>query len=129
MNSSLYRGTGGRWGGKLRGMPVLLITVPGRKTGVKHTNPVVYLEDDGRYVVTGSAGGSAAEPQWFRNLRRSDEAEIEVGRQRLAVSVEIPEGARRDLLWQQLVARAPFFANYQAKVTRQIPLAVLTPKA
>jgi F420H(2)-dependent quinone reductase len=49
--------------GKVRGMPVLLITVTGRKTGAKHTTPVLYLEDDGKYVVTGSGAGSAKEPQ------------------------------------------------------------------
>ena len=87
VNRRLYRASGGRLMGKLRGMPVLLITVAGRKTGTMHTNPVMYLEDDGRYVVTGSGGGSAAEPQWFKNLRSTHEAEIEIGRRKLAVSV------------------------------------------
>jgi F420H(2)-dependent quinone reductase len=105
-----------------------LITVPGRKTGAKHTNPVLYLEDDGKFVVTGSGAGSAKEPQWFKNLRRADEAEIEVGRRHLPVSVEVAEGSQRDLLWQRLLVRAPFFADYQHKVERQIPMAVLTPK-
>ncbi len=128
MSNGLYRVSGGRLMGKVRGMPVLLITVAGRKTGDKHTNPVLYLEDDGKYVVTGSAGGSAKEPQWFKNLRRTDQAEIEVGRRHLPVSVEVTEGAEREVLWQQLLVRAPFFADYQQKVERQIPMAVLTPK-
>jgi F420H(2)-dependent quinone reductase len=129
MSNDLYRVSGGRLMGKVRGMPVLLITVAGRKTGDKHTNPVLYLDDDGKYVVTGSAGGSAEEPQWFKNLRRTDQAEIEVGRRHLPVSVEVTEGAEREVLWQRLLVRAPFFADYQKKVERQIPMAVLTPKA
>jgi deazaflavin-dependent oxidoreductase (nitroreductase family) len=115
--------------GKVRGMPVLLITVAGRKTGAKHTNPVLYLEDNGKYVVAGSGAGSAKEPQWFKNLRRADEAEIEVGRRRFAVGIEVVDGVQRDVLWQQLLVHAPFFADYQRKVERQIPMAVLTPKA
>lgn len=128
MSNGLYRVSGGRLMGKVRGIPVLLITVAGRKTGDKHTNPVLYLEDDGTYVVTGSGAGSTQEPQWFKNLRRTDQAEIEVGRRHLPVSVEIAEGAEREVLWQRLLVRAPFFADYQKKVERQIPMAVLTPK-
>jgi F420H(2)-dependent quinone reductase len=128
MSNGLYRVSGGRLMGKVRGIPVLLITVAGRKTGDKHTNPVLYLEDDGKYVVTGSGAGSTQEPQWFKNLRRTDQAEIEVGRRHLPVSVGIAEGAEREVLWQRLLVRAPFFADYQKKVERQIPMAVLTPK-
>jgi hypothetical protein len=54
LNNSLHRASGGRVMGQLRGVPVLLITVAGRKTGVKHSNPVLHLEDDGRFVMTGS---------------------------------------------------------------------------
>ena len=128
LNSGLYRASGGRLMGKLRGTPVLLITVAGRKTGINRTNPVMYLEDDGRYVVTGSGAGSAADPQWFKNLRSSHEAEIEIGRRKLAVSVSVAAGEQRDILWNKLVARAPFFADYQKKVERQIPMAILMPK-
>ena len=128
MSNGLYRVSGGRLMGKVRGIPVLLITVAGRKTGDRHTNPVLYLEDDGKYVVTGSGAGSTQEPQWFKNLRRTDQAEVEVGRRHLPVSVEIAEGAEREVLWQRLLVRAPFFADYQKKVERQIPMAVLTPK-
>lgn len=129
LNNRLYRASGGRIGGKIRGMPALLITVAGRKTGTRHTNPVVYFKDEGRYVVTGSGGGSATEPQWFTNLRHTDEAEIEVGRQRLAVNVAIATDAQRSGLWQTLLLHGPFFADYQAKVERQIPMAILTPHA
>jgi F420H(2)-dependent quinone reductase len=129
VSNGLYRATGGRLMGRVRGMPVLLITIAGRKSGIKHTTPVLYLEDDGRYLVTGSGAGSAREPQWFQNLRRANEAEIEVGRDRIPVSIDVAEGAQREILWQKLLVQAPFFAGYQAKVERQIPMAVLTPKA
>jgi hypothetical protein len=66
----------------------------------------LYLEDDDKYVVTGSGAGSAEEPQWFKNLQRTDQAEIEVGRRHLPVSVEITDGAEREVLWQRLLPRA-----------------------
>ncbi len=125
--NGLYRASGGRVMGRVRGMPVLLLTVAGRKTGAPHTTAVAYLEDDGRYVVAGSAGGAPSEPQWFRNLRHADHATIEVGRRRMDVTVAVAEAEERRVLWARLVSRAPFFATYQDKVERQIPIAVLTP--
>ena len=67
LSNGLYRTSGGRLMGRVRGMPVLLITVPGRKTGDPHTTPVLYFEDDGKFLVTGSGSGSVEEPQWFKN--------------------------------------------------------------
>jgi deazaflavin-dependent oxidoreductase (nitroreductase family) len=128
ITNSLYRASGGRVMGTVRGMPVLQITNAGRKTGAMHTTPVSYLEDDGEYVVTGSGSGSPKEPQWFKNLRRADDAQIQVGSRRLAVNVDVVEGAQREILWQRLLVRAPFFGDYQRKVRRQIPMARLTPK-
>jgi deazaflavin-dependent oxidoreductase (nitroreductase family) len=128
ITNSLYRASGGRVMGTVRGMPVLLITIAGRKTGAMHTTPVLYLEDDGEYVVIGSGSGSAKEPQWFKNLRRADDAEIQVRSRRLAVNVDVVEGAQREILWQRLLVRAPFFGDYQRKVRRQIPMAILMPK-
>ena len=113
--------------GKIRGVPVLLLTVPGRKTGVEHTTAVSYFKDGGSFVVTGSAGGAASDPQWFRNLRRADQAVIEVGPKRIDVSVSIAGAEEHKVLWAKLVATAPSFAKYQNKVEREIPMAVLRP--
>ncbi len=99
-----------------------------RRTGVAHTTPISYLPDGDRFVVTGSGGGSPSEPQWFRNLRAASVAQIELGARTLTVSVSIAEGPERDALWQTLVAQTTNFAKYQAKVERQIPMAVLTPR-
>jgi deazaflavin-dependent oxidoreductase (nitroreductase family) len=127
LNNALYRASGGRLMGKVKGVPVLLLTAPGRKTGAEHTTPVLYIEDNDRFVVTGSAGGAAAEPQWFRNLRNADRAVIEVGRRRIPVSVAVATPDEREVLWQRLLKVAPFFANYQTKTDREIPMAILTP--
>ena len=124
----VYRASGGRLLGRTSGLPVLLLTVPGRTTGTPHTTPLVYLDSGGRYVVTGSAAGSPVEPQWFRNLRKASTASVELGRERHEVAVRILSGAERDRLWRDIVvAQRPNFARYEQKTTRTMPIAHLTP--
>lgn len=124
----LYRRSGGRIGGSAKGIPVLLITVPGRRTGTPHTVPVAYIEHDGGYIVTGSAGGTKSEPQWFRNVRAAQRAQIRLRDQELDVETRVPDRPDRDRLWRDVVLpRAPFFAKYEQKAGRVIPIAVLTP--
>jgi deazaflavin-dependent oxidoreductase (nitroreductase family) len=129
VNVVVYRRSGGRLMNKANsGIPVLLLTVPGRTTGKLRTNPVGYLEHSGSYAVTGTAGGQPWEPQWFRNLRATDRATILVGQQRYDVGVEIAEGDERDRLWSQIVERYPGFADYERKAPdRPMPVALLTP--
>ena len=99
LSSGLYRTSGGRLMGRVRGMPVLLITVAGRKTREPHTTPVLYFDDDGRFLVTGSGSGSVKEPQWFKNLRHTEQAEIEIGRRKIPVNVAIASDEQRGILW------------------------------
>jgi deazaflavin-dependent oxidoreductase (nitroreductase family) len=125
---SLYRMTGGRLGGSVRGAKVLLLTVPGRKTGVERTVPVSYVEHDSGYVVAGSNGGRADDPQWFKNLRVADRATAELGKRKVTMRPEILAGDARDAMWRDVfVAQMPMFAKYETKTTRTIPLAVLRP--
>jgi deazaflavin-dependent oxidoreductase (nitroreductase family) len=126
-NIALYRRSKGRVGGTVKGHPVLLLTVPGRKTGKPRTVPVLYLDHDGGYLIAGTAGGLKAEPQWMRNLKAADRAHIQIGDEDVDVNVRIADDAERDRLWRDVVlARAPFFAKYEEKSGRVIPIAVLT---
>ena len=121
----IYRASGGKVAGKAKGMPILLLTVRGRKSDIPRTVPVGYLRHEGRWIVTGSAGGMRDEPQWFRNLRTTDHAIAEIGGVTREVTVTITEGGQREARWQQILAAYPFFAGYQEKAARQIPVAVL----
>ncbi|WP_186814987.1 nitroreductase/quinone reductase family protein [Terrabacter aerolatus] len=124
----VYRRTGGKVGGTAKGCPVLLLTVPGRSSGRPHTVPVGYVMHDGSYYLAASAGGRPKEPQWIRNLRAATGATIEVGRERRSVAVEVLRGADRDTAWNEVVvARHPFFADYETKAHRTIAVARLTP--
>lgn len=124
----LYRRSGGKIGGRAKGVPILLITVRGGRTGRERTVPVVYFDLDGGYLVCGSAGGMAREPQWFRNLRRADHAVVQIGSETHPVAVRVPESDERDRIWREVVLeRAPIFAKYESKAARVIPVALLAP--
>ena len=125
---ALYRRSGGRIGGSAKGVPVLLLTVPGRRTQTPHTVPVAYFEHDGRFLVSGTNGGSTHEPQWFRNIRATPTGRVEIGRRALDVDVRVAAPDERLELWADIVvAQAPPFAHYEEKSGRAIPVAVLTP--
>jgi deazaflavin-dependent oxidoreductase (nitroreductase family) len=126
---ALYRRTGGRVGGKGRGgTPVLLLTVPGRKSGLPRTAAVGYFEHEEGWLVVGSAGGLPQDPQWFSNLRRVSTAEVEIGHERRRVAVRELKGEERDAAWRDIVvAQNPAYAPYEKKTSRTIPLAVLSP--
>ena len=68
------------------------------------------------------------DPQWIRNLKAAGEAEIEIGRERVAVDGRVTSGAERDELWHGVVAQAPFFTGYEQKSGRVIPVATLVPR-
>ena len=124
---ALYRRSGGRIGGTAKGVPVLLLTVPGRRTGTPHTVPVAYLHHDNAYLVAGSGGGFKAEPQWFRNLRAAQRVHIQTGANGYDASCRIAEADERDRLWHGVVLpQVPFFTTYQQRSGRLIPLAILS---
>lgn len=127
--SWLYKRSKGSIGGSARGVPVLLLTVPGRKSGIPRTVPVGYFDHDGGYLVAATAGGSKHDPEWIRNLAAAGRAEVQVGEQRFGVDVRLAEGTERDSLWREVVVdRAPSFAKYEEKSGRSIPIALLTPR-
>ncbi len=136
-NVWLYKHTGGRVGGKWRigaafprGVPILLLTVPGRKTGVPRTTPLLYLQDGERLAVVGSQGGLPADPQWFLNVQANPAVTVQVGAQVREMRARVATPAERAEIWPKLVAHYADFATYQAWTTRTIPVVLLeTPGA
>lgn len=122
-----YRLTGGKFGGKVQGLPVLLLTTRGRKTGKKRTTPLGYFTEDGAYIITASNAGLDTHPAWYHNLRSDPHATIEVNDQRYEVHAETAGEEKRDQLWTRLVGLAPGYANYEKKTSRKIPLLILRP--
>src|SRR5215217_1601087 len=101
LNAPLYRLSGGRIGGKVGRAPVLLLTTTGRKSGQPRTAPVLYLADGDRFVVINTNAGNAKTPAWSLNLRANPDAEVEVGRRRLAVRGRLAEDEERAELWRR----------------------------
>jgi len=107
---------------------VLMLTCPGRRTGVARSTMVRYLEHDDGYIVWGTGSGSPTEPDWFRNLRKATEAQVEIGTTRQVVRPEILPADERDRVWHEIVLpAAPEVAKYEAKSGRIIPVALLRP--
>ena len=124
---SLYRLTHGRFGGKVQGLPVLLLTTTGRKTGSKRTRPLGYLEHDGTYVVIASYAGLDTHPAWYLNLKSDPRVEIQIQDKRLMARAEPAASALREQLWAELVKRAPGYDAYRTRTTREIPVVLLRP--
>jgi len=125
----LYRASGGRIGGRLKTAPVLLLTTTGRRSGKERTTPLLYLEEDGQYVIVASVGGAPRHPAWFLNLRDEPNAKIRIGSRKLAVTARTATAEERARLWPLATRMYAGYDAYQAKTSREIPLVILTPAA
>jgi deazaflavin-dependent oxidoreductase (nitroreductase family) len=124
----LYRRSDGRFLSGGRHVHVVIVTVPGRRTGVPRSTCVRYLETPDGMVVWGTGAGSPRDPDWFRNLRAVDVADVQVGSDRFRVRPRELVGAARDATWRDIVlAQAPEVARYAHKAGRPIPVAILEP--
>ena len=122
----MYRRFGGRLASGSKDVHVLLITTPGRRTGVPRSTCVRYLDTADGFVVWGTASGSPRDPDWFRNLREATVADVQVRAERLRVRPRELHGGERDAMWNDVVlAQAPQVAKYARRAGRTIPVAVL----
>jgi F420H(2)-dependent quinone reductase len=125
----LYRTLDGRLSSGRRGVTVLLLTAPGRRTGLPRSACVRYLETDEGMVVWGTGGGSPREPDWFRNVRSADRVEVQARDRHLVARARVLDGDERERTWREVVlARAPEVRRYAEKAGRTIPVAVLVPE-
>jgi deazaflavin-dependent oxidoreductase (nitroreductase family) len=127
-HNALYRASGGRIGGRMQGMPVLLLNTTGRRSGKSRTTPLLYIRDDATFVVVGSNGGSSYVPAWWLNLRSSPEAEIEVGREHIRITARKASPDERARLWPEFTSRYAGYAKYATRTEREIPVVILVPR-
>jgi deazaflavin-dependent oxidoreductase (nitroreductase family) len=107
---------------------VLMITTPGRRTGVLHATCVRYLDSPEGLLVWGTASGAPSDPDWFRNLRRAKVADVQVGTKTVRARPRELLAEERDTAWQDVVlARAPEVEKYAQRAGRTIPVALLEP--
>jgi deazaflavin-dependent oxidoreductase (nitroreductase family) len=108
------------------GMPVVLITMTGHKTGRTITLPLTYSLDGDRMVLIASNEGAPKHPAWYHNLKATPEVTVEVGTEKYQAEVEETSGPERQRLFDQQAKEQPDFDDYQKKTTRQIPVLTLT---
>jgi deazaflavin-dependent oxidoreductase (nitroreductase family) len=124
---ALYDRFGARLSGGTPEAPVLLLTVPGRRTGLTRRACVRTLPVDGGWLVWGTGSGSVQDPDWFRNIRAAGACDVRNGEDRFHAQVDELVGAQREAAWASVLAALPSVAKYERKVRRTIPVARLTP--
>jgi F420H(2)-dependent quinone reductase len=125
----LYERSGGTQGTTLRdtGLPVVIITNRGVRSGRLRKTPVMRVEHEGRYAAVASQGGAPAHPAWYYNFRAHPSVELQDGPRKQQMVAREVTGSERDEWWERAVAAFPPYAEYQRKTTRQIPVFVLEP--
>ena len=125
---AVYRVTRGRVSGSVAGMPVLLLTTTGRRSGKARTTPLTFFRDGTDLVVVASNGGSDRPPAWSLNLQQSPRAVVEIGTDKLVVTARAASEQERQRLWVVVTAAYAGYARYQERTTRRIPVVLLTPE-
>jgi len=127
VHRGVYRASGGRLGGRIWGLSILLLTTTGRKTGRLRTTPLCFLPDGRNLVVVASNGGLPWFPAWWLNLRAHPQATVRVGRVTKAVVARPAAAEERARLWAAITTIAPGYLGYERRAPREIPLAILQP--
>ncbi len=122
-----YEASGGTEGTTMRGVPVVVVTSVGARSGKLRKNPLMRVERDGRYALVASKGGAPSHPTWYHNLVANPTIELQDGPDRRAYSVRVVEGDERETWWERAVAVWPDYADYQTKTDRKIPVFVAEP--
>lgn len=125
-NILVYRWSGGRSGGSVQDLPLLILHTVGRKTDKPRQSPLLYIQDGEDYVVVGSRGGSDAPPAWWLNLQANPHATIEIRGTRRPVSACVATAEEKARYWPRLAAGYPFYNDYQARTAREIPVILLS---
>jgi deazaflavin-dependent oxidoreductase (nitroreductase family) len=127
----LYEGSGGTQGTTLRdtGLPVVIITNRGARSGKVRKTPVMRVEHDGRYAAVASRGGAPTHPLWYYNLRADPQVVVQDGQTKQDMVAREVSGDEREQWWKRAVAAYPPYAEYQQRTSRVIPVFVLEPAA
>jgi len=122
-----YEATGGREANLLNGVPIIVLTSVGSKSGKLRKTALMRVEHDGDYAVVASKGGAPDHPAWYWNLKANPHVELQDGETRRDYRARQLEGDEYATWWERSVAVWPDYAEYQKKTDRKIPVFVLEP--
>ena len=122
-----YRETDGAVGHIWNGVPILLLTTTGRKSGLPRTTPLIYARDGDAYLVVASMGGAPQHPSWYRNLLADPTARIQVRADHVEVTAQTAGEVEKARLWTIVAGQWPNYDAYQSRTDRVIPVVVLSP--
>ena len=123
-----YVATGGANGHEWKpGVPTLLLTTRGRRSGLLRRTALIYGRDGDAYVVVASQGGLPQHPSWYLNLEADPTVRVQVGPDEFDATARPATGDERARLWREMAKIWPAYDEYQTKTDRQIPVVVLTP--
>ena len=120
-----YETTAGAEANTMRGMPVIILTSKGAKSGRLRKNPLMRVEHDGKYAVVASLGGAPKHPTWYHNLVANPHVELQDGAVRKDYTAREVHGEEKREWWDRAVKAYPDYADYQRKTDREIPVFVL----
>lgn len=121
----LFESSGGREGTTMRGMPVVILTMRGAKSGKIRKTPLMRVEHEGAYAVVASLGGAPKHPTWYYNLVADPRVELQDGPVRQDMIAREVTGEEKAVWWSRAVEAFPDYADYQKKTDREIPVFVL----
>jgi F420H(2)-dependent quinone reductase len=127
IHMAVYRLSGGRLLGRVAGMPVLLLTTTGRRSGRARTTPLTYFEDGDDLVIVASNGGEDTPPAWWLNLNAQPEATIAIGTRTRCATARAATDVEYERLWPIITATHPGYAAYAQRTARPIPVVLLGP--
>ena len=122
----VYRRTNGKVLSRMRGKPTLLLTTTGRRSGRPHTIPLPYLADGDKMIVIGSASGAERHPAWVLNLIANPRVTVQYRADSGPADAQVLADGERQATWERITAEAPWYAAYQRRTSREIPLIRLT---
>jgi deazaflavin-dependent oxidoreductase (nitroreductase family) len=120
-----YVDSGGTKGHLWRGVPTLLLTTTGRKSGLRRRTALIYGQDGDAYVVVASNGGTVEHPLWYSNLVADPNVEVQVGEDVFKGVARTADAEERARLWPMMADIWPDYRNYQKKTAREIPVVLL----
>jgi deazaflavin-dependent oxidoreductase (nitroreductase family) len=123
-----YVESGGEEGYTMRGVPTLILTTTGRRSGKRRSTPVMFGRDGDNFVIVGSLGGASKHPYWYLNLLEDPDVEVQHKTDCIRGTASVATGEERERLWKIMTEVFPTYDRYQERTDRELPVVVIEPK-